>query len=146
MKLSLVLWFGSLFAPPQSDQVCLAATVYLEARDQSIIGQRAVAEVALRRLESGRYGRTLCEVVQQPGQFALTQVPGRYRLDDPAAFQTALAVAERVLADRGKPLAHREQVVPGAKYFVAYNSVSPNWLSGEPVATIGAHAFYRDAL
>ena len=54
MTLSWLLWIASLLPQHTSDQLCLASTIYLEARNQTLDGQRAVAEVALRRLESGR--------------------------------------------------------------------------------------------
>jgi len=145
MKLAWLLWLSSMLPQPQADQVCLATTVYLEARDQPMLGQRAVAEVALRRLDTGRHGDSVCAVVRAPGQFAPTLVPAGYRLDDPAAFATANKVAERALSDWALPPKLRKQVVPGAKYFIAYEITSPNWVRGEPVATIGSHAFYSDA-
>ena len=54
MKISFLLWLASILPQPAADQVCLASTVYLEARSESQIGQMAVAEVAMRRRESGR--------------------------------------------------------------------------------------------
>ena len=57
MKLSFLLWLASLLPQPAADPLCLATTVYLEARDQPVIGQRAVAEVALRRQADGRWGK-----------------------------------------------------------------------------------------
>ena len=50
MKLAWILWLSSNVLPqPAADSLCLSTTVYLEARDQSVRGQQAVAEVALRR-------------------------------------------------------------------------------------------------
>jgi len=145
MKLAWLLWLSSMLPQAQADQVCLATTVYLEARDQPALGQRAVAEVALRRLDTGRHGNDVCSVVREPGQFALTTMPGTYKLDDPAAFTAANTVARRALSDWALPPQRRQQVVPGAKYFIAFANTSPTWLRGDPIATIGAHAFYRDA-
>src|SRR5690349_15559336 len=64
MKLSFLLWLASVLPQPAADQLCLATTVYLEARSESQIGQMAVAEVAMRRRENGRWGDTVCEVVR----------------------------------------------------------------------------------
>lgn len=58
MELSFLMWLASLLPPAQAEPLCLATTVYLEARDQSELGQRAVAEVALRRRDSGQWGTT----------------------------------------------------------------------------------------
>lgn len=63
MKLAWILWLSSHVMPqPAADSLCLSTTVYLEARDQSMRGQEAVAEVALRR-DSRLWGNSLCEVV-----------------------------------------------------------------------------------
>src|SRR5690606_11940303 len=82
MKLATVLWLTQLLPQPYADQACLATTVYLEARNQSELGQRAVAEVALRRLDSGRWGDNLCAVVTAPRQFAPTLVSPNYDMDN----------------------------------------------------------------
>ena len=143
MKLSLLLWAASLMPTPVADQLCLAATVYLEARDQPVAGQYAVAEVALRRRESGRYGKTVCAVVQQPRQFAPTLVPGSTEIRNPRAWRRAWEVAEHSLARFRLPRNLRPLLVPGADHFYAVNLVSPRWAVGDPVATIGGHAFYK---
>ena len=95
MKISFLLWLASILPQPAADQVCLASTVYLEARSESQIGQMAVAEVAMRRRESGRWGSTVCDVVRAPGQFALTTMKDSYSLNNPAAWKKAWTVAGR---------------------------------------------------
>ena len=45
MKLAWILWLSQLMPQPAADSLCLSTTVYLEARDQSLRGQEAVAEV-----------------------------------------------------------------------------------------------------
>ena len=42
MKLSFLLWLAQILPQPTADPLCLATTVYLEARDQSELGQRTV--------------------------------------------------------------------------------------------------------
>ena len=44
MKLALLMWLASVLPQPDADRVCLATTIYLEARSESVIGQAAVAE------------------------------------------------------------------------------------------------------
>ena len=143
MKLAWILWLASVLPQPAADQLCLAATVYLEARNQSELGQRAVAEVALRRLETGRWGDTICEVVTAPAQFAPTLVRPGYRLRNLDAWLDAVNVAVHARSDWSKPVAQRRQVVPGADHFVALAKASPSWAQRAPVATIGDHTFYR---
>lgn len=142
MKLATLLWLSQLLPQPYADQACLATTVYLEARNQSELGQRAVAEVALRRLDSGRWGDSLCAVVTAPHQFAPTLVSPNYKLRNAQAWNQSVAVALRVINDWNQPSPQRRFVVPGADHFVAQAKASPNWAQGVPVATIGDHTFY----
>ncbi len=145
MKLATLLWLSQLLPQPYADQACLATTVYLEARNQSELGQRAVAEVALRRLDSRRWGNSLCAVVLAPRQFAPTLLPADYAIANVRAWNRAVAVALRVRNDWAKPSALRRQIVPGADHFVVQAKASPDWAQGVPVATIGDHTFYSVA-
>ena len=61
MKLARILWLSQLLPQPAADSLCLSTTVYTEARDQTLRGQQAVAEVALRRLDSGLWGDSMCQ-------------------------------------------------------------------------------------
>ena len=143
MKLAFLLWMASVLPQPASDQICLATTVYLEARSESPRGQMAVAEVALRRRESGRWGDDVCSVVNAPGQFALSRTSKNFVFDAPQAWQEAWTIAGRALDMWSLPREQRRFVVPNADHFVAADSVSPAWIKGPPLATIGAHNFYR---
>lgn len=143
MKLAVILWMANLMPQPYADQACLATTVYLEARNQSELGQRAVAEVALRRLDSGRWGQTVCDVVTAPKQFAPTLVSADFKLDNMRAWNRAVAVALRARSDWNQPDEQRRLVVPGADHFVAQALASPSWARGMPVAVIGDHTFYK---
>ena len=143
MKLAWILWLANLLPQPAADQLCLATTVYLEARNQSQLGQRAVAEVALRRLERGHWGSNLCAVVTAPKQFAPTLVSPDYRLVNLKAWNRAVEVAMHARTDWTLPYAQRRQIVPGADHFVALGIASPDWARGVPVATIGDHTFYK---
>ena len=44
---------------------CLTEALYFEARGESLVGQVAVAEVILNRVDSRRYPNTVCSVVRQ---------------------------------------------------------------------------------
>lgn len=143
MKLAWILWLSSLSPAPLADPLCLATTVYLEARNQSLEGQLAVAEVALRRLDSGLYGNAVCEVVKQPKQFAMTLVPPQRRIDDGPAFLRSWQVALRAMINWQLPPTQRQLLVPGADHFLVYQRVSADWAVGEPLHVIGAHGFYR---
>jgi spore germination cell wall hydrolase CwlJ-like protein len=144
MQLSFLLWLASVLPQPAADPLCLATTVYLEARDQSELGQRAVAEVALRRQENGRWGDSVCDVVTAPKQFAPTLVnPGIQVGGDIEAWTRAINVALAAQKDWQQPVADRHEVVPGASHFVALGLAKPAWRNKPLVATIGDHTFLR---
>lgn len=140
MTLGLLLGMIALLPRPVADQTCLAATVYMEARSQPTRGQLAVAEVALDRLEMGRYGSNLCEVVTAPRQFALTTTSKNFRLDNQNAWNKAWQIAGQAIAIWNEPTADRKLVVPGANHFIRLGSTA-TWAKN-PIATIGDHEFY----
>ena len=143
MKLAWILWLANLLPQPAADQLCLVTTVYLEARNQSELGQRAVAEVALRRLDSGRWGSTMCEVVTAPKQFAPTLVSPNLALSNVKAWTLAARISLQLQSEWRQPQWERNLVVPGADHFVVHQIASPDWARGTPVATIGDHTFYE---
>ena len=143
MKLEWLLWLASLLPQPVADHVCLATTVYLEARSEPELGQRAVAEVAMRRLDAGRWGDTVCAVVNAKGQFAQSIVSPSYQIRNPKAWGKAWHVAGDALHNWSLPLAQRKLVVPHADHFFAQNIASPSWRDRPLVAVIGGHSFVR---
>lgn len=143
MKLAFLIWLASVMPHPMADQVCLATTVYLEARSEPVVGQMAVAEVAMTRRDSGRWGDSLCSVLQAPGQFALSTTHPGFVVRNPAAFATAWRVAGRVTEMWALPHDQRDLVVPNANHFYASHIEPPSWAKSHKVATIGSHYFYR---
>lgn len=143
MTLSFLMWLAALLPAAQAEPLCLAATVYLESRDQSELGQRAVAEVALRRRDSGFWGDDVCAVVTAPKQFAPTLVPPSTRIGSPEAWERAVEVAFATQKEWARPAAERHEVVPGASHFAALALANPNWASYPRVAVIDDHTFFR---
>lgn len=143
MKLAWLLWLASIMPTHAADRTCLAAMVYLEARSESQLGQAAVAEVAMRRRESGRWGTDVCGVVNAKSQFALSTTNQNYMLRNPDAWKKAWLVADQALHMWDRPSSERQFVVPEASHFVAEEFASPSWRKGQPLAVIGAHSFYR---
>ena len=45
--------------------ICLALNTYHEAKNQSLVGQVATAQVVMNRVEDDRFPNTICEVVKQ---------------------------------------------------------------------------------
>jgi spore germination cell wall hydrolase CwlJ-like protein len=125
---------------------CLARNVYFEARGEPLAGQYAVAEVTLNRKASGRYPKTICEVVHQQswdpirgryvGAFSWTEFDS---LPTPSGeeWQRAWEVAEAVYYQRYSP------ALQGAMFYhAAY--IQPDWARQKKrVARIGSHIFYR---
>jgi spore germination cell wall hydrolase CwlJ-like protein len=145
MKLALILWLVHVLPQQAADPMCLATTVYLEARDQPVLGQRAIAEVALRRRDSGEWGDSVCAVVTARGQFAMATLDPRDRLHDLSAWYTALRIAMSAERDWAMPVGKRHEVVPGASHFAARALANPAWSQSHLVAVIGDHSFYRVA-
>jgi len=56
--------------------ICLALNTYHEAKNQSLVGQIATAQVVMNRVADDRYPNTVCEVVKQG--------PTRPSWEDPA--------------------------------------------------------------
>ena len=143
MKLAWILWLSQLLPQPAADSLCLSTTVYLEARDQSVRGQQAVAEVALRRRDSGLWGNDLCSVVTARKQFAPSLVSPDTELGNPDAWAEAVAVAFASERNWALPPGKRKEVVPGASHFAATAIASPSWRNAYQVATIGDHTFFK---
>jgi len=143
VKLAWILWLSHMLPQPAADSLCLSTTVYLEARDQTLRGQQAVAEVALRRLDSGLWGDSMCEVVTARKQFAPTLVAPGTRLQNSDAWAKSINVALGAERNWALPPGQRKEIVPGASHFMAHNIASPSWRNAYQVATIGDHTFLR---
>ena len=118
-----------------SELSCLAGAVYFESKGEPLSGQLAVANVIINRTMSGRFPRTICGVVKQPGQFSFIRGGAIPAIRSAAQYRTAMAIAQ-VAMDK-----EWDNPTPGALYFHA-RRVSPGW--GRPrVATIGNHIFFR---
>jgi len=143
MKLSFLLWLASILPQPVADRACLAGAIYLEARSEPVTGQFAVAEVALRRADSGQWGNSVCSVLTAPGQFAFSVAPRNYVMSESDALQRSWAIANIAMVNWSLPPNLRYSVVPKADHFYATNTPMPDWAHGYPLARIGDHSFYR---
>jgi spore germination cell wall hydrolase CwlJ-like protein len=116
--------------------MCLSMNVYWEARDQSIAGQVAVAQVTMNRVHSPNFPDSVCGVVYQHKQFSWywdgkSDVP-----QEQEAWDRAQMVSMGVLAGSG----HGD--LDGVmNYHALY--VKPYWAENmQVVAQIGDHVFY----
>src|SRR3546814_12968891 len=113
MKLVWILWLSQFMPQPAADSLCLSTTVYLEARDQSVRGQQAVAEVALRRRDSGLWGNTVCDVVTANKQFAPTLVSPSTRLGHPEDCDQAVTLSREAENNTALPHGQPQEIVTG---------------------------------
>jgi spore germination cell wall hydrolase CwlJ-like protein len=130
-----------------SEGGCLAEAMYYEARGEGLAGQKAVAEVVLRRTHNRNYARTLCGVVYegvQEGrktgcQFSFACDGSLDRKLEGEAWDQARLLAEKIMSGA---------VVLGdmTGHAIAYHSigVSPPWKDNMlRTVQIGNHIFYR---
>jgi len=128
---------------------CLAMNVYMEARSEPVSGQRAVAQVTVRRagLGSGERSGTAtgtgaCRAVTRRSQFSWTAgVDGNGRVWDEGAWQLAQRIAREALL--WGILHHTPDHSNGATHY-ATRGTDPWWAEDmEVTAEIGNHIFYR---
>ena len=124
-------------APVSSDAelACMAGAIYFESKGEPLSGQLAVANVILNRAKSGRFPRSICSVIKQPGQFSFVRGGRIPAIGANAMYRTATAIAQVAIADKW------DSPAPNALYFHA-RRVSPGWRMTK-VASIGNHIFYR---
>ena len=124
--------------------MCLTEALYFEARGENLVGQVAVAEVILNRVESGEYPDSVCGVVQQGSgklhscQFSFYCDGKVEAIANEEKFEELGKVAWVML--QGKP-----RILTGKATHYHNTSVKPRW-AGKLVRTarIGAHIFYRE--
>jgi spore germination cell wall hydrolase CwlJ-like protein len=122
--------------------MCLALNVFFEARTEPVMGQLAVIEVTMNRVESRSYPDTVCEVVWDKKQFSWTHDgvhddPTRMSYLDKLAWEDTTALVDAYLnGDIDLPSS-------GATMYHA-DYVNPYWVSSyTPVAKVGSHIFYK---
>ena len=130
-----------------SERLCLAVTLYHEARGETRRGRAAVASVIRQRqLTPGRWGDTICAVTR-PSQFtfytgAACRRGGPCRIppvNDDAAWARALREAALAFA-QPRP----DPDLAGADHYHAAH-ILPDWSAAmRRIGRIGDHVFYRD--
>ncbi|MEX0969740.1 MAG: cell wall hydrolase [Paracoccaceae bacterium] len=122
---------------------CLSEALYFEARGEDLLGQIAVAEVILNRVDSPRYPNTVCKVVRQGAsqmnacQFSFQCDGMSQRVYEHVAFARTGRIAEMMLEGRPRSLTR------GATHYHT-DAVNPRWARRlEHTTQIGAHLFYR---
>ena len=131
--------------------VCLALNVYHEAKNQSLSGQIAVAEVVMNRVADSRYPNNVCDVVKQgltykwkPSVPIRNQCQFSWYCDGKSdvakekdAWQESVSVA------KGVYYGYLDAYLEGATHYHAYY-VNPSWAETKTYITrIDDHIFYR---
>lgn len=106
----------------QEDKVLIARVVHAESRGETFEGQVAVAAVVLNRYESGRFGRSVKNVVFARNQFSIKK---RYNSQNMRAVEAAIEGTE-----------HPEDMF----YFRV--SKKKKWRNFEYLYRVGNHSFY----
>ena len=130
---------------------CLALNVYHESKNQSLIGQIAVAQVTMNRVRDERYPDNVCDVVKQGLTYKWNpSIPIRNKCQfswycdgksdkprDEHAWDKAMLVAHGVY------YGNLDDFVEGATHYHAHY-VLPSWASSKTYITrIDDHIFYR---
>ena len=115
---------------------CMAKVVHHEAANQPRSGQLAVAQLVMNRVGQDRFGESICEVVNQRGQFFQTASYNPRR--DTDRWATAIEVSRQAMAGHG------DQVVPGAVFYHAASHAPNRFFRTRPrISMVGDHVFYR---
>jgi hypothetical protein len=131
---------------PDPQWRCLTEALYFEARGESLVGQVAVAEVILNRVDSKAFPSTVCGVVRQ-GAGKLNSCQFSFYCDGKAEniansekFEEMGKIAWVML--QGKP-----RILTGNATHYHTAKVSPRWAKRlVRTARIGAHIFYRPSM
>jgi spore germination cell wall hydrolase CwlJ-like protein len=125
---------------------CLTEALYFEARGENLVGQVAVAEVILNRVDTKSYPNSVCGVVHQGAQlqtgcqFSFICDGKAETIGNRKAFEKLGKVAWVML--QGKP-----RILTSKATHYHNTSVSPGWAKKlVRTARIGAHIFYRPTL
>jgi N-acetylmuramoyl-L-alanine amidase len=117
-----------------AELACLAKVVVHEAGNQSREGQMAVAQVVMNRVNDsrGRFGRTICGVIMQRGQFFNVHA---YNPPRNARWRTAVEISRQARDGTHPP------VIGNALFFHA--AYAAPFRGRARVGRIGNHVFYR---
>ena len=115
---------------------CLALNIYWEARNQSIAGQLAVAQVTMNRVLDPRYADNVCDVVYEHKQFSWYWDGKPDTPKEPRAWETA-----RLIADAAMHGSRHVEFQGVTHYHAVYSE--PFWKNHMvQIAMIGDHVFY----
>jgi|TARA_R100000479_G_C6391450_1_gene205314 spore germination cell wall hydrolase CwlJ-like protein len=134
-----------------TELACMATAIYFEARGEPMVGQVAVAQVIMSRVNDERYPDTVCDVVKQGYYYSWDKtIPIRdkcqfsfwcdgkpEKIKDEDAYFWATEVAQAVMVGT------LYDTTQGATHYHAYY-VQPSWSKKfTRTVRINDHIFYR---
>jgi len=137
----------------ERDLECLALNSYYEARNQSLAGQIAVAQVVLNRVNSSKFPDTICEVIYQGPTYTNwkgNEMPVRnmchfsWWCDGKSDIPVDVRTYHKIL-DNLTDLVYSDtiDITDGSTHYHA-DYVEPDWSSAfEVTVKIDDHIFYK---
>lgn len=123
-----------------AEVVCLALNIYHEARGEEERGRLAIAQATMNRMSDERFPRTICAVLDQPGQFSWNHRGKTTRLGEKEAWNSA----QRLALDFFKNDDH-EDLVGERKFFAAKRAHSRiGWMKRARNKKIVGEHMYAD--
>ena len=134
-----------------TELACMATAIYFEARGEPMVGQVAVGQVIMARVNDERYPNTICEVVKQGYYYSWNPeipIPDKCqfsfwcdgkpeKIKDEDAYFWATEVADAVMVGT------LYDTTQGATHYHAYY-VQPSWSKKfTQTVRINDHIFYR---
>ena len=138
-----------IYDEAQRQITCLAKNIYYESATESDEGKKAVAQITVNRVNSGKFSDTICGVVEQRkttngnlscqfSWFCKNQKPIEFNSNE---WKTSLTIAKKLLTSS---VFHTKLYKENALYYHA-DYVRPGWKHSKSyVTTIGRHIFYRE--
>ena len=133
-----------LFLSDVGHQVkCLAEAIYFEARGETVVGQYAVAEVILNRVDAKQFPNSVCKVVSE-GATKLHSCQFSYNCDGKPEFVNDSKSYKRILKLANMFYSGTARLLTGGATFYHTKDVNPSWTSKlKKTRQIGGHIFYK---
>lgn len=122
---------------------CLAEAIYFESRGENIIGQYAVAEVILNRVDDKQFPNSVCKVVSE-GATKLHSCQFSYNCDGKPEYINDFKSYKRILKLANIFYGGTARLFTGGATFYHSRDVAPSWTARlKKTKEIGRHIFYK---